>query len=76
MVMEEEGRIVTVETKRVNGVKMYSGELIPLHNFHPMMTYSLTAYAVKSIGMTPKERRLVKYKKVSNKKAQVIDILK
>ncbi len=72
----EEGRIMSVSTKTISGQKIYTGELIPLHNLDSILNYELSANVVKQIGTCPRERRLVKYKKVAEDRAQVIDILR
>lgn len=72
----EEGRIISVSTKCVAGQRKYVGALIPLYNLHSILNYELPADAARHIGTLPRERRLVKYKKVADDRAEVIDILR
>lgn len=72
----EEGRIMSVSTKCVAGQRRYVGKLVPLYNLHSILNYELPVDVVRTIGTLPRERRLVKYKKVADDRAQVIDILR
>ena len=72
----EEGRIMSVSTRCAGRQRTYIGKLVPLHNLDSILSYELSAEAVRTIGIPPRERRLVKYKKVAEDKAHVIDILR
>ena len=72
----EEGRIMSVSARCAGRQRKYIGELIPLNNLDTILNYELSADAAKQIGTLPRERRLVKYKKVAEDKAQLIDILR
>lgn len=71
-----EGRLIDVKKTTVKGKRSYYGLVIPMRPLDFPMRFSVSEKQAKAFGKIPKNRGVVKYKRVGkSEKAEILDIL-